>query len=52
MTSPVGVVPSARRLRGVCDDDDVAVGKDGEVVVRADHGDIAFGAGGARRERC
>ena len=46
MMSPVGVVPSPRVCRGGCDDDDVPVGKNGEVVVRSYHGDIAFGAGG------
>ena len=33
-------------------DDEMAVGKNGEVVVRSNHGDIAFGAGGAQRARC
>ena len=51
-TSPVGVVPSRDVLRGIGDDDDVAVGQDGEVVMRADDGDIAFGAGRRQRERC
>ena len=46
MTSPVGVVPSARGFRGAGDDDDMAVGKYGEIVMRANHGDIAFGASG------